>query len=226
MTFDGVVGAWYGKAPGLDRAIDALRHAAMAGDPRGGVVAFVGDDPSAKSSTMPSASESVLASVVAVLYPADQQELLDYGRHAIEMSRVSGLWTALKVVTDVADGTSSVDVSADRLSIVEPDLEVDGRRFRHAATGFLMPPATSRLEATLHTERPTIATRYAVANGLNRCIVRSADDRVGIVVAGKTYLDTIEALASIGLDLDGCRAQGIRIIKLGLMSPARPAPDR
>jgi indolepyruvate ferredoxin oxidoreductase len=224
MTFDGVVGAWYGKAPGLDRAIDALRHAAMAGsDPHGGVVAFVGDDPSAKSSTMPSASESVLASVgAAVLYPANQQELLDYGRHAIEMSRVSGLWTALKVVTDVADGTSSVDVSADRLTIAKPDLDIDGRRFRHTATGFLMPPATSRLEATLYTERPTIATRYAVANGLNRCMVQSADDRVGIVVAGKTYLDTIEALASIGLDHERCRAQGIRIIKLGLIHPMDP----
>ncbi|WP_374455966.1 indolepyruvate ferredoxin oxidoreductase family protein [Nocardioides sp.] len=221
MSFDGIVGAWYGKAPGLDRAIDALRHAAMAGsDPKGGVVAFVGDDPSAKSSTMPSASESVLASVgAAVLYPADQQELLDYGRHAIEMSRVSGLWTALKVVTDVADGTSSVDVRANRLTIIQPDLEVNGRRFRHNATGFLMPPATSRLEATLHTERPTIAARYAVANGLNKRVVESESDRVGLVVAGKTYHDTIETLASIGLDLDACRSLGIRIIKLGLIYP-------
>ncbi len=59
---DGVLGVWYGKAPGLDRAADAIRHGNWVGcGPRGGVVAFVGDDPSSKSSTPPSASEGLLA---------------------------------------------------------------------------------------------------------------------------------------------------------------------
>src|ERR1700761_3403040 len=59
---DGVSGVWYGKSPGLDRATDALRHANLIGtDPRGGAVALVGDDPGAKSSTVPGASEFALA---------------------------------------------------------------------------------------------------------------------------------------------------------------------
>ena len=61
-SYDGVVGVWYGKGPGLDRAGDALRHANLIGaDPRGGALVLVGDDPAAKSSTIPSASESSLA---------------------------------------------------------------------------------------------------------------------------------------------------------------------
>ncbi|MGQ4332599.1 2-oxoacid ferredoxin oxidoreductase, partial [Streptomyces hayashii] len=58
----GVVGIWYGKSPGLDRASDALRHANLVGTgPSGGAVALVGDDPGAKSSSVPCASEATLA---------------------------------------------------------------------------------------------------------------------------------------------------------------------
>ena len=56
---DGVTGYGFGKAPGLDRAADAIRHANHAGTAAlGGVVAFIGDDPSSKSSTVPSGSVS------------------------------------------------------------------------------------------------------------------------------------------------------------------------
>lgn len=49
-THDGVVGVWYGKGPGLDRATDALRHANMYGvNPNGGVLLMVGDDPGCRS---------------------------------------------------------------------------------------------------------------------------------------------------------------------------------
>ena len=37
-----------------------------------------------------------------VFYPADVQEALDLGRHAIAMSRLTGLWTSMKLVAAVA----------------------------------------------------------------------------------------------------------------------------
>src|SRR5215469_13809302 len=85
---DGVTGVWYGKAPGLDRATDALRHANMIGTaPAGGAVALVGDDPGAKSSTLPCASEMALAALaMPTFFPAGPAEVLDHGMHAIELS--------------------------------------------------------------------------------------------------------------------------------------------
>ena len=71
--YEGIVGIWYGKAPGVERAADALRHAVFAGtSTRGGALAIVGDDPAAKSSTVPSSSAGLLSDMhMPLLYPGD-----------------------------------------------------------------------------------------------------------------------------------------------------------
>jgi indolepyruvate ferredoxin oxidoreductase len=52
--FDGVFGLWYGKGPGVDRCGDVFRHANLAGTSKnGGVLALMGDDHTAESSTNP-----------------------------------------------------------------------------------------------------------------------------------------------------------------------------
>ncbi len=103
---DGVVGAWYGKGPGLDRSGDVLKHANLMGSgPGGGAVLFVGDDPSAKSSTLPYDTNLALADAsVPVLVPADQQDLFDLGIEAFRLSRYCGSWVGVRIVTAVADG--------------------------------------------------------------------------------------------------------------------------
>ncbi|HEX6448620.1 MAG TPA: indolepyruvate ferredoxin oxidoreductase family protein, partial [Trebonia sp.] len=223
---DGVTGYWYGKSPGVDRASDALRHACLMGThPRGGAVTLVGDDPSAKSSTVPGASEALLADLgMPVLYPADPQDVLDLGTHAVAMSRCSGLWVALKIVTNVADGTGAVTVDADRVTPVMPEVPGDdGKPFEHRLNPRMLQPGLSEMERSREGIRLDAARAYARANRLNRVEDFGDAPRIGIVAAGKTYLDTRQALRILGLDDDELRARGVRLLRLAMIHPLIPA---
>jgi indolepyruvate ferredoxin oxidoreductase len=220
--YDGVVGVWYGKAPGLDRAGDAIRHGVFAGTSRhGGVMAIVGDDPAAKSSTLPSSSDATLVDLhMPVLFPGDVQEALDLSRHAIALSRACGIWVGLKLVTPVADGTGTVDVHPDRVVPVMPTMEVDGTVFVPHPSGRLLTPYTLEMEREFQQVRSEIARRYGVANRLNRVTVATEDDWIGIVASGHTYHELREALGLLGLRRDeDLRAAGIRLFQLLMPVP-------
>ena len=218
---DGVLGIWYGKAPGLDRACDAIRHGNLMGaHPAGGVVLMVGDDPAAKSSSVPCASELALADMsVPTLYPADSQDILRLGQHAIELSRASGLWTALKIVTNVADGSSPVRLDAD---VETPRLPRGSGT--HEPSSRLLQPMLGPLERGMVTTRLEVAREYARLNGLNEIIGARPGDRVGVVAAGRTWQDTMVALDSLGLgDLDD---SSVRVLRLGMVWPLEPTVVR
>jgi indolepyruvate ferredoxin oxidoreductase len=224
VSVAGVVGYWYGKSPGLDRASDALRHANLIGThPRGGAVAFVGDDPAAKSSTVPGASEQLLADLgMPVLFPADPQEVIDLGRHAVAMSRASGLWVALKIVTNVADGVGIVDAETE-FEPVPPGTRVGGEPFQHRLNARMLQPALSDMERSREGIRRETALAYARANGINTIQTRGESPRIGIVAAGNTYLDLRQALDLLGLDDAEMERVGLRLFKLGMIHPLVPA---
>src|SRR5437016_280207 len=57
-SYDGAVGIWYGKSPGVDRCLDIFKHANMGGGPRhSGLLALAADDPQAKSRSEEHTSE-------------------------------------------------------------------------------------------------------------------------------------------------------------------------
>jgi indolepyruvate ferredoxin oxidoreductase len=219
--YDGVVGVWYGKNPGLDRAMDAIRHGNFAGtSPTGGVLALVGDDPSCKSSTLPSAGEATLASLhVPTVFPGTLQEVLDLGLHAIACSRASGLWSAMKVVTNIADAAGTAQVWPERVVPVMPQVEWEGRPYRHTPSGNLLAPASLELERTLFGVRLEIARQYAQLNQLNPISLPTRDAWIGIVAAGKVYYELLQALRDLGLDHRELERVGVRLMKVGMLYP-------
>ncbi|MFL0446040.1 indolepyruvate ferredoxin oxidoreductase family protein [Corynebacterium xerosis] len=208
---DGVVGYWYGKTPGLDRSIDALRHANLAGtSPTGGAVAIVGDDPFAKSSTVPSSSERLLADMgMPVLVPADSAEVVKLGIHAAWMSRESGLWTALRVTAAVADGSSTVTLDGPP---VAPAAPADG----HSPSARTLGATLHELEASRVGVRLDRARAYARDRGLNRVLHDGDADRLGIVCAGAPALAVEEILRDLG------SPDGVRVLRLGMTWPLDP----
>ncbi len=223
--YDGVIGLWYGKGPGIDRSLDALRHANLSGVGRhGGVLAAVGDDPACKSSTLPSASEGVLADLgMPVVYPGSVQDVLDLGRWAYELSRSCGLWVGCKIHTDVADQYGTVHVDPHRLG---PIIEPDPGDWTPMQIATMMPHNTTRLEVDAFGPRIDAAHRFVAANGLDRTI-GGPDARLGIVAAGKSYGDLRSALRELGLpDEAAIAAAGIRILKPAVIWPLEPTALR
>ena len=218
-TVDGVIGFWYGKSPGLDRASDAFRHNVLMGVPaNGGGLVFVGDDASAKSSTVPGASERLLADLgIPTLYPADPQQILDLGLHAAAMSRASGL----------SGGAQDIDRRCRRLyasrcrprprSPVGPVRAVD-----HVVTAKLLQPMLGVLERSRDGERRQAALDYAARNKLDIVTAHGALDRIGIIAAGPTFLHVREALRRMGLDDIELAQHGVRLLQLGMIDPIEP----
>ncbi|MGQ4810052.1 hypothetical protein NKDENANG_03497 [Candidatus Entotheonellaceae bacterium PAL068K] len=219
--FDGVNGIWYGKGPGVDRCGDAFKHANFGGtSPGGGAIVLSGDDHNCKSSTLPHQSDFAFVSAgLPILYPASIQDILEFGLHALAMSRLSGCWVALKLVTNLCDGGSLVDVAPDRPEMLIPDVVIDGKPFQTMQDVTFLPPETVNLERHLFYERHEAVRAYARANGLNRLEEHTGDDRIGLISTGKSYADLRQALFDMGLDSATLQRLGIRVLRLGLIYP-------
>ncbi|MDZ4761902.1 MAG: indolepyruvate ferredoxin oxidoreductase family protein [Alphaproteobacteria bacterium] len=219
--FDGVFGIWYGKAPGVDRTGDVFKHANMAGtDPKGGVLALVGDDPNCKSSTLPSQSEFALIDAeMPVLSPATIQDVLDYGLMGFELSRYSGAWVGMVALADTMDSGAVVDIGLARHRFVSPSDFV----LPEGGVGLRIGDTPMAKEQRLRQVKLPAAHAFARANGLDRVLLSSRTPRIGIVVSGQAARDVFEALAAIGLDEKAASELGVTIFKVAMPWPLEPS---
>jgi indolepyruvate ferredoxin oxidoreductase len=214
---DGVFSVWYGKGPGVDRSGDVFRHANLAGSSKhGGVLALMGDDHTAESSTNAHATEFLFVdTMIPILNPAGVQELIDYGLYGYALSRFAGTWTAIKCVKDNIESTASVDASLERLNIITPEFDMPkgGLNIRHEIDFVGQ-------EARLHEYKRAAAAAFVRANGLNRTIYSGGSKaKIGIITVGKSYLDVRQALEDIGIDEEKANEIGVRLFKVGCPWP-------
>jgi len=218
--YQGVFGMWYGKWAGLARSGDALLHGNSAGaSTHGGVLLVCGDDHIAKSSTVATQSETMLMSpMIPVLVPSGVQEYLDLGVHAYAMSRYSGSWLAFKALDDTVECSASVSVDPARIAVRMPE----DFTLPPGGLGLRLPDQPLSMERRIHEQRLPAVLAYARANRLNYVAYDSPHARLGIVAAGKSYLDVRQALEHLGIDEAEAAGIGIRVFKLGLTWPLEP----
>ena len=190
---DGVTGFWYGKAPGLDRAgrrDPAREHRGHR--PRGGAVALVGDDPTAKSSTLPSACEPLSpTSLMPVLVPRRRRR--DRRARPARASRCRagrGLWVGAedrrrRRRRRRAPSTVSRDWADP--AVVERHC-ARRERYRHEPRGRCSARTSSEPEQSLDDVRlPLARAAYAAAHRPQPADrVRAAATGSAIVAAGKS----------------------------------------
>ena len=214
---DGVFSMWYGKGPGLDRSMDAIRHGHMAGSSRhGGVLVMVGDDHALTSTDAPAAHEFAFVELMMpFLYPSTVHEVLSYGLHGIALSRFSGAWVGYKVVPDTVDASAPLSADPFDPEIVVPgELEMppDGLNLR-------IPDFWYHMEPRHRNYKLDAAVAYARANRLNRVTTASRRPRYGIVTTGKAWNDVRQALFDLGIDDRTADDIGITVLKIAMPYP-------
>ncbi len=218
--YDGVFGLWYSKGPGVDRSMDALKHANADGTAKhGGVLAIAADDHGAKSSTLPNQSEhNFMAAMMPELYPASVHEYVEYGLLGLAMSRFSGAWVGFKCTSETVETSGSVDLSNEQRSIIMPtDFEMP-----EGGLGIRWPDVWREKDVRLQRYKGFAAQAFARANNIDRLVWDSPKPKFGIITTGKSYSDTRQALYELGITEEVAKEIGLRLYKVGMPWPLEP----
>ena len=219
-TREGVVGIWYAKGPGVDRSGDAFKHANAAGTSQhGGVLCLAGDDHAAKSSTVPHQSDhGFMAALIPMLYPSSIHEFIEVGLLGIAMSRYSGCWVGMKVISDTVETSAVVELGDEYRPFAQPvdfDMPSGGLNLRWPD-----PPLVQ--DARLQEHKVYAALAFARANKLDHVVLESKRARFGIIASGKAFEDVRQALRQLGIDQDAIESIGLRLYKVRMPWPLEP----
>ncbi len=215
---DGVFGLWYGKGPGVDRSGDVFRHANLAGTaPHGGVLVVAGDDPASKASTAPSQSE----------YALIDAGCRSWFRPVFATCSISASWLGAVALFGMLGGPEDGGRHHRRLRVHRPRRRRAGdhpaRRLPAAAGRSPHPPGhdwpPTIQDQRLHRHKLPAARAFARANGLDRVVMDGPTRRIGIVAAGKTFLDVLQALDDLGVDHAMAASIGLCVYKVGMVWP-------
>ena len=214
--FDGVFALWYGKGPGVDRSGDALRHANMAGtSTHGGVLLAMGDDHTGESSTVLHQSEWALVDAyMPIVSPAGVQEIIDYGLYGYALSRFSGLWVGLKTMKDTIEATAVIDGRPDRVQLVVPEFDMP-----EGGLNIRLQDTPHAQEARMIDHKRFAAEAFSHANKMDKRVWGKPGAKIGLVAAGKNWLDLQHALALLGVDAPEAERLGLTTYKIGQTFP-------
>tara|TARA_B110000503_G_scaffold141320_1_gene234505 strand:- start:985 stop:4464 length:3480 start_codon:yes stop_codon:yes gene_type:complete len=218
--YDGLVGMWYGKGPGVDRCGDVFKHANAAGSaPYGGVLCVAGDDHGAKSSTVPHQSDhAFMSSTMPMLYPSSIHEYIWMGLAGLAMSRYSGCWVGFKVISETVETTAAVNLQDEDVEFIIPeDFEIP-----EGGLNLRWPDDRMLQDSRLQNHKGYAALAFARANGFNRVTLASPNARFGIVASGKSYEETRQAIHELGLTDEQAAQLGVSIYKVGMPWPLEP----
>jgi indolepyruvate ferredoxin oxidoreductase len=219
----GVFGIWYGKGPGVDRSGDAIKHANMAGTSAlGGVLCIAGDDHACKSSTLPHHSDLNLRDMnVPIFTPGSVSELIEYGITALELSRFSGCWTAMKVTSQTIDSAASTVVPSALLPVQLPD-----PRSMHAlppsGLNIQQPDDWNTQEMRMYAHKLPAVGAFLRANKLDRVIFGATSPatlKCAIVSAGISAWEVVEVLEELGISDERARQLGLAVVKIAVVWP-------
>jgi indolepyruvate ferredoxin oxidoreductase len=175
----------------------------------------MGDDHTGESSTTLHQSDwAMVDAYMPIVSPAGVQEVLDYGLYAWALSRFAGVWVGLKTMKDTVEATSVVDGDPFRLSFATPDFAMPpgGLNIRLADT-----PVAQ--EARMIDHKRFAAEAFSHANKMDKRMHGRPGARIGLVAAGKNWLDLVHALSLLGIDDATAEAMGITTYKVGQVWP-------
>ncbi len=216
---DGVFSIWYGKGPGVDRSGDAFKHGNSAGSSKnGGVLVLLGDDHTAKSSTLAHQSEfAMIDAQIPVLNPSNIQELIDYGLLAWKMSRYSGLWVSMKCITATVDSSASINIS--------PYL-TNGSKINSSYkknVHIRWPDDILAQEERITKIKIPAVLEFAKAHNLNKPIWNQGKKKLGIIATGKAYNDLRQCFVDLEINEEVAKSLGIHLFKVGMSWPLEPS---